>query len=253
MIDFHAHIPLDRESPAGSIGPPYGPVEYVAVMDSLGIELSVMLPLEGLRRPSPAKNDGLASWVATAPTRLVAFGTVDPRLPTAAVEAERCFKELGMCGLKFHPWMQQFTCHASYMDDVACVAETYRGIVLFHDGTPPDSTPLQIATLARRHPNASFVLGHGGLQDMWREAIVAVNTTPNLYVCLCATPNIGMREAARQCPPERLLFGTDAGLGAEALQPYVAGRVQEVRTLAIPDETREAMLITNPRRLLGKD
>ncbi len=122
--------------------------------------------------------------------------------------------------------------------------------MLFHDGTPPFSTPLQIAVLARRHPDAPMVLGHGGLHDHWREAIVAVTTTPNLWICLCATPNVGMRSVAARCPSDRLLFGTDAGLGSGPRQPFAAERIREARELDIDEAVRTAMLVGNARRLL---
>jgi predicted TIM-barrel fold metal-dependent hydrolase len=249
MIDFHVHQPTAREASSGEKYP-YGAAEYVAAMDELGIELSVVFTFDGLAHPSPAANDALAEWVAEAPDRLVAFGTVDPLSADAPRETERCLTDLGMRGLKFHPWIQGFCPHQPFMDPIAEVAADHGVPILFHDGTPPYSTPLQIAALARRHPRLPCVLGHGGLHDLWREAIVAVTRTPNLHVCLCATPNIGMREVARRCPPDRLLFGTDAGLAEPALQAFVAERVREVRSLAIPDELRRAMLFDNPRRLL---
>lgn len=250
MIDFHVHMPSAGGESARYDTRPYAAGDYVEAMDELGVELSVVFTVDGLWNPSPAANDALAAWVAQAPDRLVALGTVDPRAPGAAAETDRCLSELGMAGMKFHPWIQAFCPHEACMDPVAEVAAVHGAPLLFHDGTPPYSTPLQIAALARRHEDVPMVLGHGGLQDLWREAIAAVNGTPNLWICLCATPNVGMRAVADRCPPERLLFGTDAGLGVGARQPFAAERIREVRTLPIAEEVRRAMLVDNPRRLL---
>ena len=75
MIDFHVHQPAAAA---------YGPAEYLAAMDDLGVDTSVVFTYEGLLRPSAEANDSLAAWVAPAPDRLVAFATVDPRDPGAS-------------------------------------------------------------------------------------------------------------------------------------------------------------------------
>lgn len=250
MIDFHVHQPSAGAGSGRYDSRPYAAADYVAAMDELGIDVSVVFTLDGLWHPSPAANDALAAWVADAPDRLVALGTVDPRLPNAAAETERCLTELGMRGMKFHPWIQAFCAHEPCMDPIAEVAAGHSAPILFHDGTPPYSTPLQIAALARRHPDVPMVLGHGGLQDHWREAIAAVNGTPNLWICLCGTPNVGIRAVVARCPSERLLFGTDAGLSAGPRQSFAAERVEEIRRLPMEEAVREAMFDGNARALL---
>ena len=243
MIDFHVHQPRAAT---------YGPMDYVGVMDELGVDVSVVFTYEGLLRPSRAANDALAAFVAAAPERLVAFTTVDPRDPGAADEVERCVIEHGMRGIKLHPWLQGFSAHEPGLDPV-CGRATALGIpILFHDGTPPFSTPLQLATLARRHPETTIVLGHGGLHDLWREAVAAVQASANVHLCMCATPLYAMRAIVARCPLGRLLFGTDAGLRPEPLPRYVALRVRQLDELGLSAAERASILDDNPRRLLGK-
>ena len=242
MIDFHVH------QPAGSA---YDGGDYLGVMDGLGVEVSVVFTYDGLLRPTPAANDSLAAWVAPAPDRLVAFATVDPRDPGASDEVERCVREHGMRGVKLHPWLQGFSAHDPGLQRVCETTARLRVPILFHDGTPPFSTPLQLATLARRHPEAQIVLGHGGLHDLWREAIAAVLTTRNVHLCLCGTPGYAMRAIVARCPLGRLLFGTDAGLRPEPLQRYAVLRVRQLDELGLDDRQREAILVANPRRLLA--
>jgi uncharacterized protein len=242
VIDFHVHQPA---------GGAYGAEQYLAAMDELGVDLSVVFTYEGLLRPSAATNDSLAAWVAPSPERLVAFATVDPREPGAAAEIERCVDELGMRGVKLHPWLQGFSAHEPGLQRV-CESAGRLGVpILFHDGTPPFSTPLQLAVLARRHPGTRIVLGHGGLHDLWREAIEAVRTTPNVYLCMSGTPGYAMRAIVARCPLERLVFGTDAGLRPEPLQRYAVLRVRQLDELGLDDAQRAAILVDNPRRLLA--
>ena len=242
MIDFHVHQPAAAA---------YDGRAYVGVMDELGVGVSVVFTYEGLLRPSAAANDSLAAWVAAVPGRLVAFATVDPRDPGAAAEIDRCVRELGMRGVKLHPWLQGFSAHEPGLGPVCETAAELGVPVLFHDGTPPFSTPLQLATLARRHPRTALVLGHGGLHDLWREAIEAVLTTPNVHLCMCGTPGYAMRAIVARCPLDRLLFGTDAGLRPEPRQRYAVLRVHQLGELGLDDAQRAAILETNPRRLLA--
>lgn len=246
MVDFHVHQP-----PAVGGEPPYGPAEYADFAGELGIELSAVFTFDGLRRPGAAANDSLATFAAAGGGRYVAFATVDPYDPCAADEVRRCVREHGMRGVKLHPWVQGFSAHTPGLDPV-CEAAAELGIpVIFHDGTPPFSAPLQLASLARRHPRTAVVLGHGGLHDLWREAAAAVASAPNVHVCLCATPPYAMRALVDRCPLERVLFGTDGGLLAEPRQHYVALRVRQLEQLGLTARQRAAILDENPRRLLA--
>src|SRR6266571_9018278 len=54
-------------------------------------------------------NDYIAEIVKQYPEQFMGFGSVDPWKGKAAVkEAERCARELGLRGLKFHPSSQNF-------------------------------------------------------------------------------------------------------------------------------------------------
>jgi uncharacterized protein len=247
VIDFHVHQPA--ASADGSL--PYSPLAYAEFVAALGVELSVTFTFDGLRRPGKAANDSLARFVADAEGRYVAFATVDPVDPGAADEVIRCVRDYGMRGVKLHPWVQAFSAHTPGLDPICDVAAELGVPVLFHDGTPPFSAPLQLAELARRHPRTTVVLGHGGLHDLWREALAAVQSTPNVHICLCATPPYAMRALIAGCPLERVLFGTDGGLAPEPNQRYVALRLRQFDLLELNDQQRRAILHDNPQRLLA--
>jgi hypothetical protein len=250
VIDFHAHRPSERG--LWGLGS-YLAEDYLRFMDEIGIDRSVIFTTDGLIGPSRETNDDVASFVAEAPDRLIGFGTVDPRAGASVDEARRCLVELGFAGFKFHPWLQGFAPHepGTRLDDIADLTAAHGGVLVFHDGTPPYSTPLQIAVLARRHPDVPFVLGHAGLHDMWRETIAAVLALPNVYACLCGTPRYAMDRIFAECPAGQILFGSDAGVASDAHQPYVRDRVEAFADLAIPAELRQAILFDNPRRLLA--
>ncbi|MBB5790667.1 amidohydrolase family protein [Jiangella mangrovi] len=250
MIDFHTHTPAwNTISWLG--GATFGVDEFVGFMDASGIDRAVVLSHDGLFNPKPEANDELAAFVRAYPDRLAGFGTVTPRDPDAVAETERMVGELGLKGMKLHPWLQGFSMHEPALDPICEVVTGAGGILLSHDGTPPYSTPSQIAALARRHPRLPVVLGHGGLHDLWREALAMTQETPNLYLCICGTPPYAARTILAEAPREKVLFGTDAGLSDKASQDYAAARVREIDGWGITAEQRHAMLVENPARLLG--
>lgn len=251
MIDFHTHTPAWRTA-SWLGGATFDADDFLEFMAAAGIEQAVVLSHDGLFNPSARANDELAAFVGTAPERLIGFGTVSPRHADAPQETARMLTELGLRGLKLHPWLQGFSLQERSLDPICEVVGELGGIILCHDGTPPYATPAQIAALARRHPTVPVVLGHGGLHDCWREALAACRATENLYLCLCGTPPYAARTILARAPRERVLFGTDAGLSEKAEQHYARARVTEIDGWGITDEQREAMLVENPRRLLGR-
>jgi predicted TIM-barrel fold metal-dependent hydrolase len=212
IVDCHTHLAGGRSfglaSASGEL--------FIAGMDRCGIDKSVLLTTDGFFFDFVACNDELQAFARQYPDRLVAGPTVDPRYGQAAVdEMRRCRLELGMKGpLKLHPWLQGFVPLEPLMDPVAEASIELEMPVMFHDGTPPYSTPLQVAALAARFPELTVILGHSGIKDMWPEALAAAQRHPNLVLCLCGTAPLGIERIVSRVAPERLLFGTDVGFGA---------------------------------------
>ncbi|QWF84241.1 amidohydrolase family protein [Amycolatopsis sp. CA-230715] len=250
MVDFHTHTPAWHTG-TWLGGAEFGPREFLSFMDGAGIGAAVLLAHDGLFNATPESNDELAEFVAADRSRMVGFGTVNPRNANAVAETERMLGELGLAGLKLHPWLQGFSMHEPALDPICEVVKAHGGILLSHDGTPPYSTPSQIAALARRHPELPVVLGHGGLHDCWREALALTVETDNLYLCICGTPPYAARHILANAPRGKVLFGTDAGLSDEASQHYAVARVAEIDGWGITEEQKTDMLVTTPRALLA--
>lgn len=204
IIDCHTHMAGGRsfglEVAAGD--------QFVAGMDSCGIDRSVVLTTDGFFFDSATCNDELYAYTQRYPERLVAAPTVDPRRGADAVaELRRCRLELGMKGpLKLHPWLQGFSPVESHLDPLARAAIELDMPMMFHDGTPPYSTPLQVAALAGRFPELTIILGHSGIKDMWQEALAAAKRYPNIVLCLCGTVPYGMDRIVSEVAADRLLL-----------------------------------------------
>jgi uncharacterized protein len=230
---------------------PDDPSAWLAIWSGNGVTHGILLPLVGLQRESQIRhdNDAVAAACARSGGRMIPFCTVNPASGQEAVdELKRCLERLGMRGLKFHPWLQGVSPSVPLMDTLCEMAGKHGVPVLFHDGTPCYSLPSQVALLARRHPKATFILGHCGLFEHWREATLALNQTENLWGCLCSPHLAALREILRRCDRSRLLWGSDHGFSPTDVVGY---RLQLLERTGWPAADREAILSKNPKRLFG--
>ncbi|GAA1653389.1 amidohydrolase family protein [Kribbella alba] len=244
IVDTHTHLPPDSFFPAG-LG--QGPDGFLALCDAHGIDVAWVFTTAGLSDPDPRHNDVVREFCAAAPDRLVPFCTVFPHLPGAVDELHRAVEEGGARGLKLHPWLQGFSPLDPRMDDLGTALEALGIPVVFHDGTPPNSSPLQVAAFAERHPGVPVILGHGGLHDLWVEALAALQRVDNLWVSPSGMPPSGLRRMVDQAGASRLLFGSDAGFGDPHWQAF---QLRKIRDLRLPPEAELAVLGGNARLLV---
>jgi predicted TIM-barrel fold metal-dependent hydrolase len=243
VIDMHTHLP----GKANGVGR-RTTRDFLAMLDRAGIDQAVVLTLEGFFSDPVAANNALAQQASESGGRLIPFCTVDPRADGAVAEVRRCVEGLGFRGLKFHPWLQGFSPLEDFMLPIAAEAARLGVPLLFHDGTPCYATPLQVAYLADRFPRLTIILGHGGLMDLWVEAIAAVKRYPNCHVCLCgsAPPAIFARVIA-DVDVAKVTIGTDAGFGDDYGAVF---RMAEFHALQLSEPDREAIYWRNATRLL---
>jgi uncharacterized protein len=208
---------------------------------------AVVLPHAGLEDSGliVEDNDAVADVCRDRP-HLLPFCTAHPfRAKAAVAEVERCLSA-GFRGVKLHPWLQGLSLSSAGVDAIVECAAHYKAPVLVHDGTPPFSLPSQAAMLAKRHPEATILLGHCGLYEHWREAIDALRLTPNLWGCICGPYAAGVRELLQRCDLDRLIWGSDFGYTVHDCVGY------RMRAFcgAVPDERQQAAIFTNnPQRL----
>lgn len=245
IVDCHTHVAGGRSF---GLSRPDGKA-FIEAMDRCGVDKSIVYTTDGFFYDFVDCNNELAEFCRPHGDRLAPGPTVNPRYGEEAVaELRRCRVELGMKGpLKLHPWLQGFSPLEPYMDPIARAAIDLGMPIIFHDGTPAYSMPLQIAVLAARNPELTVILGHSGIKDSWREALAAARRYPNIVLCLCGTAPLGIRQIVSEIPPERLLFGTDMGFGyAPGTREYRMGQIQR---LDIPERSRQLILGESARKL----
>lgn len=241
IVDCHTHYVGQAYAHLGA-----GPL--VEGMDRYGVDHAIVFTLDGFFEDSRKHNDELAGFMAAHPGRLTGFASVYPRRADAADEIRRAVTELGMKGVKFHPWLQGFSPVEAFMTPIAETCVELGVPMIFHDGTPPYTTPLQIAVLAERHPELNVILGHSGLLDLWPEALAAARRNENVWLCLCGPPTSALQKLVDGVPHERILFGSDIGFGHDYQERH---RLEQVRALDLSDASLEAILGGNAVRLLG--
>lgn len=248
-IDMHTHLP-GKAFGTGEIPTP----KFLSMLDSAGISHALVSTVDGIFFDQLGSNDRLAEQAAQSGGRLIPYCTVDPYSDDAVREIRRCIGELGFRGIKLHPPLQGFSPLDRYMWPIAAEAEQLGVPILFHDGTPPYSTPLQIAALGDRFPDLRVILGHGGRMDLWREAIAAVRRYPNCYVCLCGVePPAIFSRVIEELDGERVTLGTDAGWGQDE---YLAQfRMAQFRDIVadLSQPVQEAIFWRTAAGLLGLD
>ena len=243
IIDAHMHLPIE---PALQLVVERPGEASIEAMRRSGIDKGVVLAADGWSGSSRDVNDAYADAAARFPGILYPWATVSPYYLPLEGEAEvmelrRAVTELGMCGLKMLEQMP------GYMDMVMEELAHLGVPVIFHSGTPPWTTPLQLANLARRYPTVTVILGHGGLEELWSDALLAARQLDNLWIETSRVSFHGLQKMVDTLGPERIVFGSDSATRHHTMRYCI----ERVKALRISDQAREAILGGNMARLLG--
>lgn len=245
IIDCHTHWGICWEEKYRE-----DPTKWLSILDTHGINKAFLMGYANLFRIDSCRsgNDTVANVASKAPDRLFPLGTSWPQMGKECLkEVERCIWELGMRGLKFHPWLQGFSLADKFFSEMCRLAGNKNVPVFLHDGTPCYSLSEQICGLARRFPKTKIVLSHSGLLWNWRSALEAFRR-PNVWVCLCGPHMRAIEILCQYMEPKRILWGTDFGMGFEDSIGY---RLGMFRYAKIDEHLKEQILAENPLQLLG--
>ena len=142
-------------------------------------------------------------------------------------------------------------CDCPEMDAIVEHASSLNAVIMQHtwlklDGNESgESTPEDLAALARRHPKVNFVCIHTG--GDFERGIRMIRDVKNVCAEVAGfDPTSGAVEmAVRELGPERVVYGSDVGGRSFASQ------LSKVIGANIPDSAKELALGGNLRRLLG--
>jgi uncharacterized protein len=246
--DLHCHI-----NGLGGRTPDESMARLIGLADRVGIERLVIFMGEPLVfDPSPdelrRQNDQVLQALSHWHHRAFGFVYVNPKHVEASVrEIDRCVRDGPMVGLKL--WVAS-RCDSPEADALVARATELKAVVFQHTwiktggNVPGESTPMDLAALAARHPNASIICGHTGGQ--WELGIRSVRGLPHVTVDLGGgDPTAGVVEmAVRELGARRVLYGSDVPGRSFASQ------LAKVLGAEIADADRRLILGENLRRLL---
>ena len=247
--DMHGHL-----SGAGLSGTPEERIDQLlALADRVGIErLIVFMGYPFVQDPTPEEvrrqNDQVLRAVKHAQGRALGFVYLNPKHAEESLkELDRCVRDGPMVGIKL--WVA-LRCHDERLDPIVRRAVELKIPVLQHTwlkitGNPPgESTPEDLALLARRHPNASFIAAHVGGE--WERGIRALRATENVTAEICGSdPTAGIVEmAVRELGAERVMYSSDFPGRSFASQ------LAKVYGAEISDQAKRLILGGNIRRML---
>jgi len=221
--------------------------------DRLGISrLCVFMGMKFVYDPSPQQmrqqNDEVLRAVERFADRAFGFVYLNPKHTEASLaELDRCVRDGPMVGVKL--WVAAH-CNSKLLDPIVQRAAELKAVVLQHTwlkitgNLPGESTPMELAELATRHPQATFIAAHTG--GDWEQGIRAIRPCPNVYAELCGgDPTAGFTEmAVRELGPRRVLYGSDAGGRSFASQ------LAKVLGADVSESARRLILAENLKRIL---
>ncbi len=273
-IDVHIHPPapgyaVPTDDPAtqayfrSAMGhrTPEEMAEHYAQLDIFGVLFHS--DAETATGDKPVPNDYIAELVQRYPKQFIGFGSVDPWKGKAAVrEVERCAKELGLRGLKFHPQQQAFYPNDQRFYDLWETAQSLGLVVLFHTGTTgvgagrpggggvklKYARPIPyIDDVAADFPELTIIMAHPSFP--WQDEQLAMLVhKPNVYMDLSGwSPKYFsplLVQYARTLAQDKVMFGSD--------YPVISPErwLKDFDGLGIDEPARRKILIDNAKRVL---
>lgn len=241
--------------------------------NSLENELARLLPLidaAGMERVTPLLDCGLGTGAPEDeeafrrnphavfkvfeqwPDRLLGVIKLNPNNVAGSLEAmDRWIRDGPMIGIYLPDRRGALTCTHPNLDPIARRAAQLGALVIqnawFETGGkayPTVSTPAELAQLAARHPETTFMCSHAGGE--WVQGIRAVRASPNILVETSGfDPTAGFMEMARrEVPATRIVFGSH--LPGRSL----ATEYSKILHAEIPEQEKKLILGANLRTVL---
>lgn len=248
--DLHCHLSgVPGRTPEERMG------QLLEYADRMGIDrLIVFLGMSFGRSYDPKpedfreQNDEVIQAISHWMDRALGFAYLNPNyLQESLDEIDRCIKDGPLVGIKL--WVAR-RCDDKALDTIVEKVAKLQGAIFQHtwvkvggnlDG---ESTPMELARLAKRHPDIPLICGHTG--GDWEHGIRAVRDCPNVSIGTGGSdPTAGFTEmAVRELGPDRIIYGSD--IGGRSLSSQLA----KIQGADIPDDAKQKILGGNLKKML---
>jgi predicted TIM-barrel fold metal-dependent hydrolase len=249
LFDGHAHLlPTDEARE-----------RLLASMDSLQIERAVVVgagilspqrlarqiraPFDfGHTRDLHCDNRGVLAQCRKSGGRLQPFYFANPWEPTD----DYCRSGTQFVGLKLAPAVHGLPLEApGNLAYVRAAVELGHPVYLHcldHDGFRVSD----LASLAARMPENTFILGHGGIGELDYDGVDLIAPFPNVHFETSGTFKAVVQYALKVLGARRVLFGSEYPLQSAAAE------LAKMRDLGVPEYVLRKVLGGNTQRLLGE-
>ncbi len=224
-IDAHIHILPDEVHEANPDSEDvwvYADLhKYVAMMDGLGIEKAVIMPLNdpwlmSMEFTVDSVHKNLGAMKARHPGKLYAFADLDTRNSSSesAQAISKAITEYGLDGIKIHPNNTGIKLDSDYYKEIFAFAQENCIPIAIHCYPNADDdycTAQQIVGVLEQYPNLTVIVSHMGAYQWERllptSAYMDISAILPDYVRTYGIKRTN--EILRQFGAERLIFATD--------------------------------------------
>jgi predicted TIM-barrel fold metal-dependent hydrolase len=210
LYDAHVHF-----GPSTQWVPYVDPVvsieDVLEKMEEFNVEKSIVFPNPHVGDKYPELNDIMAKAQKDHPERVIGFGRVDPRRGDEAITELKRIQDLGLLGVKLHPYVECFRPDHPFFKGFWGTLNDLNLSILIHTGTM-FSAPGYLKPVLKQYPGLRLILGH--LQE---SAISLMSDYENVYSDTSGC-RVHLLEYATESVEDKILFGSD--------YPYLSHRVQ---------------------------
>jgi predicted TIM-barrel fold metal-dependent hydrolase len=240
------------------------PEELLRLMDEQEVERAALINYAApeVMGFTETVNDWVSAFVRGHEDRLIAVGSVNPRLARdAAAETARLFDRLGIRMLKLHPPHQLFAANG-YRDGDRALAQIYATAeaagrpVMIHTGTSvfPGarnrySDPMAADDVAVDFPKLKLVLAHAGRPLFMPTAVFLARRHPSVHLDVSGIPPRKLLEYLPRLEDlaDKCLWGTDyPSPGVLSMKR----NVEDFLSLPLSDAAKERILWSNAASLI---
>jgi predicted TIM-barrel fold metal-dependent hydrolase len=236
VYDAHVHFgPSTTWLPY--VDPEISIEDILKKMDEHNIQKSIVFPNPHIGDKYPGLNDLMAKAQQKYSSRIIGFGRVDPRRGGESVEEVKRIHEVGLKGVKLHPYVECFRPDHPFFNEFFSTINDLGLIILIHTGTL-FSSPGYMKKVLKEYPDLNIILGH--LQET---CIPLMKDFENVYSDTSGSRVYLLEHAVETCE-DKILFGSD--------YPYLNYRVQMevVRAADIDENVKKKIFAGNFERFL---
>lgn len=154
-------------------------------------------------------NEQMVDLVKRFPDKLSGLAVANPWYGQKAVEILQKYFGKGLCGLYIHPLRQGFLLTEELIHPLIEVCRRFDKPVYSHTGSFECSMPFQLAYLARRFPDVSFIMGHAAWSDFsGYDVFPACQQASNIFVETSCTVKGVIDLLISNIGAERIVFGS---------------------------------------------